>query len=487
MRLFLSFLTVVCFLMVLSTLARAQNGGCINAQPTTFLDGANTSYTPIAKNSGNTNCGTQTSPPATFKMGYYTDGTTYSNSLSAVSNLHDTKAKAVAAAIRPLNPSGANCTASNPVSASCAVVMAGVGFSNKQYEDCSTADTVTGSTTFPSYNCTSYSFNGVFHSGQTAGSPTINTDIIFVPLAQGSMTTDKWAESLQFNNGVPLENANNLNAGPWGPVLGAAAVPPGSIVNSFITHLGANPLQVQVIYLKTADVYPWTGGPSKGPTGDNDTNNARGQLNQLGHTFPCLTTDVSSTGLSGRTGGSEVCFNVAQLGTMLRFLKIAFPNLKLVFLTSRMYPFGATPQNINADPYAFEYAFAVQQLIRAQIVQADNGGSTDPVAGDLSYTNAPVAVWGPYFYAGQCSGTFADVRSDGLCYSSSDMAADQVHPAQGAITKIVSGFSNWAGEMSWFQNSPFASPWFNPAGATPTPSPTPTATPTTNPILWFHP
>jgi hypothetical protein len=79
-----------------------------------------------------------------------------------------------------------------------------------------------------------------------------------------------------------------------------------------------------------------------------------------------------------------------------------YPNLKLVFVTSRIY--GGYAQNpapdnaagcLNPEPFAYEEGFAVQRLIVAQIDRT----ITDH-AGDVRYPeSAPWVDWGPYLWA----------------------------------------------------------------------------------------
>jgi len=76
-----------------------------------------------------------------------------------------------------------------------------------------------------------------------------------------------------------------------------------------------------------------------------------------------------------------------------------FPNLRLVYLSSRIYAGYATGP-LNPEPYAFEGAFSVRWLIRDQD------------------KNGPVLLWGPYLWAdGQTAR-----KSDGLHYERADLA-----------------------------------------------------------------
>lgn len=137
-----------------------------------------------------------------------------------------------------------------------------------------------------------------------------------------------------------------------------------------------------------------------------------------------------------------------QLGNIMRTLRTRYPNLRIVYLSSRTYA-GYAEGTLNPEPYAYESAFAVKWLIEAQIRQIAGLG-IDPAAGDLDpATVAPMLVWGPYLWT---DGTTP--RSDGLVWNCGDVEADGVHPAQSGEEKVGNML------MDFMLNSPLASPWF---------------------------
>lgn len=140
-----------------------------------------------------------------------------------------------------------------------------------------------------------------------------------------------------------------------------------------------------------------------------------------------------------------------QQGNIVRALKTRYPNIQLVFLSSRIYAGYATTSTLNPEPYAYQSGFAVKWLIQAQIDQQRNGGTiVDTRAGDLDDgTVAPWLAWGPYLWA---DGTTA--RSDGLVWLQSDLAADGTHPAQSGQQKVGTMLLNF------FIGSPYSKPWF---------------------------
>jgi hypothetical protein len=143
------------------------------------------------------------------------------------------------------------------------------------------------------------------------------------------------------------------------------------------------------------------------------------------------------------------------LGNIMRAVRTRYPNVQLVFLSSRTYG-GYATTTLNPEPYAYESGFAVKWLIQAQIGQMRNGGTVvDSHAGDLNYnTVAPWIAWGPYLWA---DGTTP--RSDGLVWQQSDFGSDGTHPSTTGRTKVGTMLLNF------FQTSPFTVPWFTAAGS----------------------
>ncbi len=139
--------------------------------------------------------------------------------------------------------------------------------------------------------------------------------------------------------------------------------------------------------------------------------------------------------------------------SVLRACKTRYPNLKIAFVSNRIYAGYAgypVPQStLNPEPYSYESGFSMKWLIEAQVNQMA-GGPVDPVAGDLNYnTVAPWVAWGPYLWA---DGTTP--RSDGLTYVCADLQSDGTHPAMTGEQKVGAMLLNY------MLNSRFATRWF---------------------------
>lgn len=124
----------------------------------------------------------------------------------------------------------------------------------------------------------------------------------------------------------------------------------------------------------------------------------------------------------------------------VRDMKKRFPQLRLLYLSSRIYAgYASTP--LNPEPYAYQSGFAVKWLIEDQI----NG---DP---ELNHSdgNAPWLGWGPYLWADGMN-----ARPDGLRWECADLAQDGTHPSDSgrekAATMLLDFFRNDTTARSWF-------------------------------------
>jgi hypothetical protein len=123
-----------------------------------------------------------------------------------------------------------------------------------------------------------------------------------------------------------------------------------------------------------------------------------------------------------------------------------FPNLRVVYLSSRIYG-GYGQTQLNPEPYAYESGLVVRNIIRDQI--AGNAAlNWDPAKGDVK---APVLLWGPYLWA---DGT-TPRKSDDLVWLREDLSADGTHPSPKSgrekVGKLLLNFMKTdANAKAWF-------------------------------------
>ena len=130
---------------------------------------------------------------------------------------------------------------------------------------------------------------------------------------------------------------------------------------------------------------------------------------------------------------------------VLQNAKARFPNLRIAYLSSRIYG-GWTTMPLNPEPYAYEGAFAVRWLIQDQI-RGEASLNNDPTKGPVK---APLLLWGPYLWA---DGT-TPRKSDGLTYERTDLAGDGTHPSESGRQKVADLL------LRFFQTDSLASSWY---------------------------
>ena len=215
--------------------------------------------------------------------------------------------------------------------------------------------------------------------------PNKSPQVAIVDCAQGGMAAHQWA--------YPEIVVKQNRPSPWEGMdqrLKAASVTAG---------------QVQVVWLKQAQI-----GPS-----------------QLGE-FPAHAESLRK-----------------DVATILGQLKRRFPNLRIAYLSSRIYAgYAATP--LNPEPYAYESAFSVRWLIESQVAK-DPNLNYDPARGEVK---APLLLWGPYLWA---DGTKAR-QGDGLMWMREDLGPDGTHPSPAGRQKVADlllrFFQTDANTKSWF-------------------------------------
>ncbi len=124
------------------------------------------------------------------------------------------------------------------------------------------------------------------------------------------------------------------------------------------------------------------------------------------------------------------------LRAIVEILGTKFPELKLVYVSSRTYG-GYSESDLSPEPIAYESAFAVKWLIEERI---NHPNPDRPI---------PWVSWGPYLWAHGLT-----PRSDGLVWERSDFESDGVHPSPQGALKVATML------LEFFQKDATARPWF---------------------------
>ena len=111
-----------------------------------------------------------------------------------------------------------------------------------------------------------------------------------------------------------------------------------------------------------------------------------------------------------------------EMKAIAQDVRIRFPNLRLLYLSSRIYA-GYASTTLNPEPYAWQSGLAVKWLVEEQI----NG---DPAL-DFAAGKAPWLAWGPYLWA---DGLIP--REDGLTWACAELEQDGTHPGPDAERKV---------------------------------------------------
>jgi len=215
--------------------------------------------------------------------------------------------------------------------------------------------------------------------------PNKSPDVVIVDCAQGGQAAHQWA--------YPQEGRNKQRPSPW------------TIMDERIKKAGVTAEQVQIVWIKQAQM-----GPA--------------QLGEFPRHAESLRDDTA---------------------IILRELKLRFPNLRIAYLSSRIYAgYATTP--LNPEPYAYESAFSVRWLIEAQI-KGEPGLNYDASKGEVK---SPLLLWGPYLWG---DGVKAR-KSDGLVWKHSDLGPDGTHPSTSGRKKVAEML------LKFFKTDPDAKGWF---------------------------
>lgn len=133
-----------------------------------------------------------------------------------------------------------------------------------------------------------------------------------------------------------------------------------------------------------------------------------------------------------------------KLIQLVKKAQLYMPNLKAIYLSSRIYGGYNLPNLGNPEPYAYYNGFSVQQLILSQITGREQR---------LFYNSTPVLLWGPYIWADG-----KNLNSDSLNWLCPvDFVSDGVHPSligrQKVTKRLIRFFSTDTTTKQWFLRS----------------------------------
>ena len=135
----------------------------------------------------------------------------------------------------------------------------------------------------------------------------------------------------------------------------------------------------------------------------------------------------------------------SELARIVQIFPARFPNVKLVYLSSRTYG-GYATTGLNPEPYAYESAFSVKWLIEQQI-NGDKSLNFDPAKGEVK---APWLSWGPYLWANGST-----KREDGFAYEPADFTPnDGTHQSPSGQRKVGQLL------LKFFESDSTTKPWF---------------------------
>jgi hypothetical protein len=213
--------------------------------------------------------------------------------------------------------------------------------------------------------------------------PNKSLKVVIVDCAQGGQAAYQWAY----------------------PQAGSNARTPWDVMDQRILAAHVTAPQVQVVWLKQAEISP-------------------ARLGEFPAHAQALRDDIA---------------------IILRQLRTRFPNLALAYLSSRIYAgYATTP--LNPEPYAYESAFPVRWLIEAQIA-SDPNLNFNSFKGEVK---APLLLWGPYLWA---DGT-QPRQGDGLVWTRADLGPDGTHPSDSGRRKVADLL------LTFFKTDVGTKPWF---------------------------
>jgi len=153
-------------------------------------------------------------------------------------------------------------------------------------------------------------------------------------------------------------------------------------------------------------------------------------------------------GINSGTFPTDIAELQTEYETMMQTMHTLFPNLKMVFFSSRVY--GGYSNGVgnpdNPEPYAYEVGFAVKWAIQDQL----NGNANLNYNPALGPVVAPWMSWGPYYWSNGMLG-----RKDGLVWDCADFSADGTHPSStNGQLKVATAL------MNFLKTDDTTTPWY---------------------------
>ena len=233
------------------------------------------------------------------------------------------------------------------------------------------------------------------------GKPAADGKIVLMSIGM-SNTTMEFSQFVKAANADERKAANvvivdGAQGGKAAKQWAASDAPPWTVAGQRLEQAGVTPQQVQVLWIKQANIAPSAGSEA------------------------------------------EVKRLQDDMQTIVTLAREKYPHVQIAFLSSRIYG-GFAQTRLNPEPYAYEGAFAMRGLILQQM-------QGDAV---LSPAKSPVLLWGPYLW-----GAGANARKgDGLVWKPEDFGGDGTHPSAsgaGKVSKLLLDFfTSDANAKGWF-------------------------------------
>jgi hypothetical protein len=136
----------------------------------------------------------------------------------------------------------------------------------------------------------------------------------------------------------------------------------------------------------------------------------------------------------------------ADITAILQIAHVHYPNLRVVYLSSRTFGGWSGRDSGSPEPYAYESGFGTRWVVQSQI-NGDAALNFDPARGEVK---APLVLWGPYLWAqGNTPRKF-----DGLTWLATDVRDDRLHPNEAGVKKttalLLNFFKTNEGPGRWF-------------------------------------